>query len=252
MSVKIMGLVWDLDNSAIDREEKYILLAYADHADHKGKNIWPSVDTIAEKTGYKERATQMITKKLVKKGYLFPEGKGPKGTNKWSIPLDAEGVRIAPAKNAPPQNKTSGGAKSTGKGVQPNAPEPSEPPIEPSNKEGASATPRANQIPDVVLYREVTKLYPSTELFEDVVLSMNAIHVRLGRHPTKEDLMPFRKAWVSKGYNRFAITWLEWAETGQIPVNGTWKSKRVSRDQANRAALESIQFNEKGEIISGQ
>ena len=44
MSVKAMSWVWDQD---IPREQKFVLLAYADHADHDGGNIYPAVDTIA-------------------------------------------------------------------------------------------------------------------------------------------------------------------------------------------------------------
>jgi hypothetical protein len=221
MSVKIMGLVWDLDNETIDREEKYILLAYADHADSKGKSIFPSVNLICEKTGYKERSAQMITKSLHEKGFLIADGKGPKGTNRWSIPLDDEGVRIAPAKTAPLQFSASGGAEPTVRGVHTSAPKP----LKPSDKPSDKASPRANQIPEVVLYREVTKLYPPSELFDEVVSSIATVRNRLGREVTCEDLLPFRKGWVSKGYNRFAITWLQWAETGQIPQNGTWKPR---------------------------
>jgi hypothetical protein len=205
-------------------------LAYADHADHKGKNIWPSVATISEKTGYKERSTQMITKALSEKGFLVQDGKGPKGTNRWFIPLDEEGVRIAPAKNAPPQKTAAGGAKPTGRGVHTTAPESLKPPEEPS----VNAL-RANQIPEVVLYRKVTKLYPPAELFEDVILSLSKIKARLGRDVTCDDLLPFRKSWVSKGYNRFAITWLQWAETGQIPANGLWTPNTSKQDQSQQA-----------------
>lgn len=96
MSVKIMGLVWDLTEDQIDRDEKYVLLAYADHADHKGYNIYPAILTISEKTLYKERQTQSITKSLNEKGFLVADGRGPNGTNKWRIPLDAGGAKIAP------------------------------------------------------------------------------------------------------------------------------------------------------------
>lgn len=124
MSVKIMGLVWDLDNDIIDREEKYVLLAYTDHADHNGENMYPSIDLICKKTGYKERAAQMITRSLEEKGFLVADGKGPKGTNKWRYGWGA--------KNAGVQNPEQGGAKSKSEGVQPNAPESLEPPVKPS------------------------------------------------------------------------------------------------------------------------
>jgi DnaD/phage-associated family protein len=94
MSVKVMGLVWDLK---ISREEKFILLAYADHADHDGGSIFPRVSTIAEKTGYSERSTQRITRLLEDSGYLVGAG-GQKGgagiTAHWYIPM--KGDKIAP------------------------------------------------------------------------------------------------------------------------------------------------------------
>ena len=80
MSVKIMGLVWDLD---LPQNEKFVLLAYADHADHNGRNMFPAVETIAKKTGYSQRSVQRTTHSLEEKGYLIADGKGPKGTNKW-------------------------------------------------------------------------------------------------------------------------------------------------------------------------
>lgn len=83
MSVKMMALVWD---SQLPREERYVLLAYADHADHDGNNIWPSVETMAKKTGYSERSIQIITKSLVEvRKILVDAGTGMKGTNKWRI-----------------------------------------------------------------------------------------------------------------------------------------------------------------------
>src|SRR5574341_2200635 len=129
MSAKITGLVWDLDNTVIDREEKYVLLAYADHADHNGYNIFPSIALIVQKTGYKERAAQMITHSLEAKGFLVEDGCGPKGTNKWRIPLDERGAKIAPLpKQGRVQNPKEGGATSSlGGGAPANAPEPSEP-----------------------------------------------------------------------------------------------------------------------------
>lgn len=237
MSVKIMGLVWDLDNEAIARDEKYILLAYADHADHLGKNIYPSVDTIAKKTGYKERATQMITRKLSKNGFLVPDGKGSRGTNRWFIPLDKEGVRIAPANFAPPQNPAKGGAKPTGEGVHADAPEPSEPSSEPSKKIGTQKPLKASQIPELVLVREVTCRYPPEILFDDIVQIVRNISERLGREVTVDDLLKFYKPWRFKGYNKTNFGWLEWAETGSIPQNWTWKSSKIDR---SRHALESV------------
>ncbi len=85
MSVKVMGLIWDCD---LPPNHKLVLLAYADHADHDGGNIWPAVDRIASKTSYSKRQVQRTTAELVDAGHLARDGKGPKGTNKYRIPLE--------------------------------------------------------------------------------------------------------------------------------------------------------------------
>lgn len=96
MSVKIMGLVWDLD---LPSNKKFVLLAYADHANHEGKNIFPAIATVAKKTGYHERSVQRITGELNTDGYLVDDGSGPVGTNRWYIPLSIGGDKIAPLTN---------------------------------------------------------------------------------------------------------------------------------------------------------
>lgn len=63
MSVQAMARVWDLD---LPHAERLVLLAMADHADHIGDNIYPSIGLIAWKTGYGERQVQRIIKSLVK------------------------------------------------------------------------------------------------------------------------------------------------------------------------------------------
>jgi len=123
MSALVMGLVWELQETAeFGRAEKYVLLAYADHADSAGKNIYPSVDLVARKTFYKERAVQITTHNLEKMGFLLPDGMGPRGTNRWRIPiifLSDGGAKIAPVQNAVLKNAPEGNAP------EENAPEPS-------------------------------------------------------------------------------------------------------------------------------
>ena len=122
-----MGLVWEQPISeAFGRPEKYILLAYADHADQNGRSIYPSVELICTKTGYEERSVQTITRTLEKLGYLVPDGLGPSGTNRYRIPLvrgDDGGVKIAPL---PMQKFAPEGIAPEGSAPEGFAPEPSE------------------------------------------------------------------------------------------------------------------------------
>lgn len=84
MSVKIMGLVWDSD---LPRDEKYVLLAYADHADHEGRGIFPSYGRIAWKTGYSRRQVMRITDSLTSKNILKPDGASINNIHRWRIDL---------------------------------------------------------------------------------------------------------------------------------------------------------------------
>ncbi len=93
MSGKVSGWVWDLD---LPQNEKYVLLAYADHADHEGHSIYPSVDLIVRKTGYSRRSIQRIVIKLIEKGHLVPDGVGIHGTNKYLIPIPVWGDKMTP------------------------------------------------------------------------------------------------------------------------------------------------------------
>lgn len=90
--------------------------------------------------------------------------------------------------------------------------------------------PKANQIPEVVLFREVTKRYPPSVNNEDVVKSIKIVSERLGREVTRDDLLPFYKSWCHKGYKPVNLAWLEWAETGEIPQNGNWQSQKFNTD----------------------
>jgi len=96
MSVKVMGAVWDLE---IGPKEKFVLLAYADHANHEGESIYPAIASIARKTSYSERSVQRITRELENKGLLKDAGLGPKGTKRWRIPISG-GVILSPPTSA--------------------------------------------------------------------------------------------------------------------------------------------------------
>lgn len=62
-----MGQVFDLD---LPHNEAWVLVAMADHADHEGKNVFPSVELVAYKTGYEERQVRRIQQKLRERGVL--------------------------------------------------------------------------------------------------------------------------------------------------------------------------------------
>lgn len=101
MSVKVMGQVWDLDLPA---PKLLVLLALADHADHNGNNVYPSIELVAWKTGYSETQTRRIIKGLVKDGLLKASPR-PGKTTMYSMRL-AKGKKKAVFKRKGYQNET--------------------------------------------------------------------------------------------------------------------------------------------------
>lgn len=75
MSAKIMGLAFELDLPA---NKMLVLLAMADHAQHDGSRVFPSIGLIAWKTGYSDKQTRRIIHALVKDNILI-ETRSSKG-----------------------------------------------------------------------------------------------------------------------------------------------------------------------------
>lgn len=102
MSAKIMGGVFDLD---ISPAQQIVLLAYADHADHFGKNVFPSKRLIAWKTGYGLRQVQRITDQLVNLKIMKVEQANAGKSIKYSIDL-SKGKKKLPFEEGVRQNVT--------------------------------------------------------------------------------------------------------------------------------------------------
>lgn len=67
MSDKAKGRVWELD---LPHNEKWVLLAMADHADHEGNNMYPGHALIAYKTDLNPDTVQRIVRRLLNRGIL--------------------------------------------------------------------------------------------------------------------------------------------------------------------------------------
>lgn len=165
MSVKIMGIVWDAD---LKPTLRFVLLAYADHADHEGKSIFPSIKLLAEKTGYTKRTIQTSTRDLEKLGWLIPDGTGPKGTNRWRIPLDIGGESPAP-----PMKETAQGDESVaGGGMNLTAPRGESPAPEPLKnhqlKPSNNKNKRGDRPPAVELCKRIIFRYPHKSLWKTI------------------------------------------------------------------------------------
>lgn len=102
MSAKVMGGVFDLD---LTPPQQIVLLAYADHADHFGKNVFPSKRLIAWKTGYGLRQVQRITDQLVSLKIMKVEQVKAGKSIKYSIDL-SKGKKKPPFEEGVRQNVT--------------------------------------------------------------------------------------------------------------------------------------------------
>jgi hypothetical protein len=70
MSVKLMGFVFEHYPPGRGSNERLLALALLDHADHEGKNIYPSVALLARKTALAERTVQYTLKRMRQAGWL--------------------------------------------------------------------------------------------------------------------------------------------------------------------------------------
>lgn len=86
MSAKATGYVFDIPD--LHPTLKFVLLAYADHADHAGGNIYPGYVRVAAKTGYSRRTVIRAVQELKEMGLLIPDGRGPRNTNRWRLNMD--------------------------------------------------------------------------------------------------------------------------------------------------------------------
>ncbi len=94
MSVKVMGRVWELK---LPHSHMLVLLALADHADHEGDNIYPSVGLVAWKCGYSERQVQRIIAELLASGVLVEVSAEPGKTVVYRIDT-SKGMSKSPYK----------------------------------------------------------------------------------------------------------------------------------------------------------
>ncbi len=70
--------------------EKFTALAVADHADHEGENVYPSIKQLALKTGHDERTIQRHLRQMECKGWLeVAETGGGRGKRtRYRFPVD--------------------------------------------------------------------------------------------------------------------------------------------------------------------
>lgn len=120
MSGLIVGLVLRTPiTDEFNSDAKFIATVYADHAWEDGTHAHPAVDTVAKLTGIHVRTVQRYCRRLENLGMLVPSGKGPRGTNQYSFPLEAKDdgsvrLKLRGGGDVPPRQPAGGGAESGG------------------------------------------------------------------------------------------------------------------------------------------
>ncbi|MFZ6039743.1 helix-turn-helix domain-containing protein [Vibrio natriegens] len=233
MSVKVMSYVWDIPS--FKGSDKLVMLCLADHADDSGL-CWPSIDTIARKSGVSPTTVKSTLKKLEAAGWLFKKnqfkkadtGRLVRSNNQYQLPVmllkkkadeqtdfeqsnfvcsKVERSKLEQTKQPEGVGQIPAGGRSES-GYKP----PIDPPIEPSSKdlapsESLEAEPALFEIPlsrkGQVLgvtqldIQEYTEAYPAV----DIRLHLKRMILWCKNNPQK------RKA-TQKGAKRFIQNWL--------------------------------------------
>ncbi|SHO57751.1 helix-turn-helix domain-containing protein [Vibrio quintilis] len=92
MSVKVMSYVWDIP--VFRGSDKLVMLCLADHADDSGF-CWPSIETIARKSGVSATTVKTTLKKLEMAGWITRKnqfrkadsGKLVRASNQYQLPV---------------------------------------------------------------------------------------------------------------------------------------------------------------------
>lgn len=239
MSVSIMSLVFNAEipdlkytKKGKDRTAKastvtLVLLAYADHANENGEGAYPGYRKLQQKTKLSAQGLSDTIDALIQNKIMTPAGRSKVNTKEYSINVEKLKEYLKPLENRDSSHLTNVS--------QATRAEPSvKPPEEPKESNSAKTrTPKekplkANQIPEIILFRELTRRYPSKGSQYTVITSVTSMGDRLGRAPTVQDLEPFYREWCDRGYNPVSIKWLsEWAVSGNIPQNGKRPARQV-------------------------
>lgn len=142
--MSIQAIAWVIEHSEAKLGARLVLLSIANHADARGENAFPAVETIAREARMSARTVQYAIKELERSGELVIErGAGRSGTHLFTLPgimqpglpLKPRGAKSAPSQNLQGCNPEQGGVQDTTKRGEESAPKPSLTVIEPSKEE---------------------------------------------------------------------------------------------------------------------
>jgi hypothetical protein len=214
-------------------------------------------EAAAEEMGMPVRTLREHRRKLDELGYITCNQKQYTQNivvHNWTNPREYNGQtynqKQGDIKQEPqelPQGDTQGYIQGNRKHVTPT----SNSKIKESNKEAAkpkSPKPKTPTPNEIIIYREVTRLYPPKVNWESVVKIVQSISARLGRDATADDLRPFFEAWTFRGFKPTNINWTSWAVSGRIPQQGP-QPTQPAQPKGIAAGLRWLEM--RGESVNG-
>ncbi|SRR5258706_4128229 len=223
MSIGVMSLVFKAEISDLPYQKdgekrnakastvKLILLAYADHANDEGEGAYPGYDKLEIKTALSRQGIADTLEAIKQNGFMIFEGVSRLGTNSYRISKTILEGLVKPLDSEKSSHLTQ---PSQATRLKPSINHPKQPSFK------AEKPPKPPTPPEILIYREVTKLYPLKVNWDSVVKIFQSVSARLGRTATADDLLPFFEAWTFRGFKPTNINWTSWAVSGKIPQQG--------------------------------
>ena len=109
MTWRLIGPIWRLDN--MTSMNRLVLLALASFTDKNGANAYPSQSTLARMCCCSARTVRRALADLIALGLIMPQGKGRRGTIRYSVNVnvlgraDTSGHLPRPSMSYNPSNK---------------------------------------------------------------------------------------------------------------------------------------------------
>ncbi len=190
MSIKVMVKVWESD---LPSSEKFVLLALADHARDDGSRVYPSIATVARKTGFSERTVQRCMRTLQAMGILTIVKKSVRyGTTEYLI----RGDNLSPLQSSRGDKHDIQGCQAVTPGVTN------------TTFRGDTVSPKPLENRQLNLKREPAKDLRSESLFKKFIKKAEPI---LKLYSMQDDLQEsFVK--VREDDQRFIVDWLNGVE----------------------------------------
>ena len=102
-ALSVQAISWVIEHSKHKGNSFVVLLMIANHARSDGTGAWPSVRTLARESRVSTRTVRYSFQDLKDSGELSIEkGRGPSGTNLYSLPKMGDAKSAPPAKTARP------------------------------------------------------------------------------------------------------------------------------------------------------